>query len=300
MAKVTRSAFNLVQNKIGAVVGTPSNSTLDLGYNLTPASFAVDPGRKVYGNDLNLIIQDANLVSVHQTGSETALQTVSPNKLIEATDLSTVATEVNTLYNNRTTAGPSQLSIVTSDSYSNGTPWGTSHTYRTRLDWGSNAEFRGWANLGGFLSVGVLMSGGSGSSQTSSWTNLFGAIGNVVFSGGASVQINETRAGAFPNGGLYNLLGVGQSGSNASIGFRILASDTNYTSNSFVIYIYPYGGTNTTNCTGVEILFQLSDNHVAPVHTNSDVVDGTLGISINTTYSFGKAPTVTSLGSTLG
>lgn len=299
MAKVNAAAFNAVQNKISAVLGTPSNSTANLGYSIAVGSQAVSQGAKIYGNDLNLVIQDVNTALTHQTGLDSGLDTYPAKKIIELIDLTKVSTKVDVAYTNRTTVGVGQLNITTSDSYSNGTPWKVSHTYRTRFDWGSNAEFRGWSNLGGFILIGCSLSGGSGSNQDASWTNVLAAMGNLVFNGDAALQEAQTRNGSFPNGNLYNILGAGQSGASASQAFRILASDTNYTGNKFTLYIYPYGGTNAFNCTGFEMLFELLDNHVA-TGVGPDLVDGTLGISVSTYYAYNKVPTVTSLGSTIG
>jgi hypothetical protein len=125
----------------------------------------------------------------------------------------------------------------------------------------------------------------------------------VVFGAGAGTQVNEIRNGTFPNGGLYNILQNGQVGINASQGFKILANDANYTANSFIISIYPYGGSDAFSATGFEIEFALADTHTR-TGEGPDLVDGTLGISINTYYSADKKPTTTNsgagLGSTLG
>jgi len=299
MAKVTDEAFNLVQNKIASIIGSPSGTVFDLGYNLAVASLPAVQGAKVVGQDLNLVIQDVNLAIEHQTGLSTGLAIYNRSQLIETDDLTEVSAKVDIAYASRTTAGVGKLQITTSDNYVNGSTWKTEHKYKVRFDWGSNAEFRGWANLGGFITIGGSMTGGSGSSQTSSWTNIFQAIGILVFSGNSAIQQNQSRNGSFPNGGLYNLLQNGQTGVNAGIAFRILASDANYTSNSFTIYIRPYGGNNVLTATGFEIEYVLLDPHVA-TGQGPDLVDGTLGFSVNTYYSYNKTPTATQLGSTLG
>jgi hypothetical protein len=127
---------------------------------------------------------------------------------------------------------------------------------------------------------------------------LLASIGSVVFGGGSGVQQNQSRNGSFPNGGLYNILQNGQTGVNASIGFRLLASDANYTSNSFTIYIRPYGGTDAFSSTGFELEYVLLDSHTATGQV-PDSITATLGLSINTYYSYQKTPTVTDLGFTV-
>lgn len=299
MAKVSASDFNLVQSKIGGVLGTPSPSTANLGYNITKVSNQVAQYAKVYGADLNNMITDANIASQHQTGAATTLTPVARTKLIEADDLLSVATVVNTLYNNRNVAGVGQLSVVTSDSYSNGSSWSATHSYKIRLDWGSNSEFRGWANLGGFLAIGGSMSGGSGSVQDSSWNSLFVNIGTVVLGATAATQENNGSSGTFPNGGLYNIVQNGQIGANATIAFKQLATDLHYTSNSFQIKITPYGGTTVYTCSGIELEYLLTDTHTK-TGQGPDVVTATLALSLNVYYAYNKTPTVTNSGSGLG
>lgn len=299
MAKVTNEAFNEVRNKIASVVGTPSNSTIDAGYGLTVASAEVLEGSRVYGDNLNKIIQDVNLAIEHQTDSPTTLSTYPKGKLVEVDDLTVVSAKVDVAYTNRLSVGPTEASIINSDSYSNGTPWSASHTYKIRLDWGSNNLFRSWANLGGFITIGSSLVGGTGSNQDASWTNLFQAIGTIVIGAGAGTQVNQIRNGTFPNGGLYNILQNGQVGVNASQAFKILANDTNYTANSFIIRIYPYNGSDAFTASGFDLAFELVDSHAA-TGQGPDLVDGTLGISTNTYYSYDRKPTVTNSGAGLG
>lgn len=298
MAKVTNEAFNAVRNKIASVIGSPSPSVADLGYNLSVSSVEKNDYQKILTTDLNLVIQDVDLAIVHQTGTGSGLVPLAGRKIIETQDLAQVSGVVDVAYNNKNTVGVTQLQVVTSDSYSNGSPWNSQHRYKVRLDWGSNQQFRGWANLGGFIIIGGSMTGGSGTNQDASWSNLFTSIGNIVFGGTAAVQQANSRSGSFPNGGLYNLLLNGQQGANAGVGFRILASDANYTANSFTIYIRPYNGANAFDCTGVEIEYVLLDTHQA-TGVGPDLVDATLALSLNTYYSFGKSPTATSLGTTV-
>lgn len=297
MAKVTNEAFNLVRNKIASVIGTPSTTIVDLGYNLTASSVAKNDNEKIRSTDLNLVIGDTDTVIIHQTGSSAGLTPLSGRNLVEQEDLDSVSPTVDVAYTNRNSVGVSQLQVETSDAYSNGTPWKVEHRYKLRLNWGSNAEFRGWANLGGLLIIGGSLAGGSGSNQDVAWSNLFTSIGNIVFSNNSAIQQGNSRTGSFPNGGLYNILLNGQQGANAGVGFKILASDANYTANSFTIYIRPYNGTSAWDCSGIEIEYALLDPHQA-TGQGPDLVDATLAISLNTYYSYSKRPTATSLGTT--
>jgi hypothetical protein len=293
--KVIALSYNNIQSKVGAILGPPSPSVADLGYNLTVSSVAVQPGNRVYGQDANLIIADLNTISTHQTTLDTGLSTFSQGQIISTGDLTPLSTKTDTLYTNRNTVGAQNLSQINSDSYSNGDKWSAYRIHSVTLDWGSNAQFRGWGNLGGFITIGAGFQGGSGTPQTNSWSQLLQSVGTIVFGNVSAVQENQTRNGTFPNGGLYNILQNGQVGANASIAFKILATDANYTGNQYKITITPNGGVDAFNCTGFTITATMTDPHLPPIHTTSDFIDADFTWTVNTYYSFGKTPTASNV-----
>ena len=293
--KVIALNYNNIQGKLGAVLGPPSQSTLDVGYNLTVSGVAVQLGNRVYGRDVNLMIADLSTIYKHQTGIELGLATFDAGQHISTEDLTPLSTRTDTAYTNRNVAGVQNLSQLNSHSYSDGTTWSAYRIHSVTLDWGSNAEFRGWANLGGFITIGASFSGGSGTSQTNSWSQLLQSVGTLVFGNLAGLQENQTRNGTFPNGGLYNILQNGQVGANASIAFKILATDANYTGNQYKITITPNGGTTAFNCTGFTITATLSDPHLPKGASLEDYIDAGFAWTVNTYYAFGKTPTVSNI-----
>jgi hypothetical protein len=293
--KVIALNYNNIQGKIGAVLGPPSPSVLDLGYNLAVSSVAVQQGNRVYGQDANLMIADLSTIYTHQTALDLGLSRFDQGQIISTEDLTPLSTRTDTAYTNRNIVGVQNLSQLNSDSYSDGSRWSTIRTHAVTLDWGSNAEFRGWANLGGFITIGAGFQGGSGTPQTNSWSQLLQAVGIIVFGNGSGLQENQTRNGSFPNGGLYNILQNGQIGANASIAFKILATDANYTGNQYKITITPNGGTTAFNCSGFTITATLSDPHTPPINTTSDFIDADFTWTVNTYYAFGKTPTASNV-----
>lgn len=293
--KVIALNYNNIQGKIGAVLGPPSPSVLDLGYNLSVSCVAVKERNRVYGQDANLMISDLSTIYKHQTGLDLGLSRFNKGQIISTEDLTPLSTRTDTAYTNRNIVGVQNLSQLNSDSYSDGSIWSTIRTHSVTLDWGSNAEFRGWANLGGFITIGAGFQGGGGTPQTNSWSQLLQAVGIIVFGNGSGLQENQTRNGSFPNGGLYNILQNGQIGANASVAFKILATDANYTGNQYKITITPNGGTTAFNCTGFTITATLSDPHTPPIHTTSDFIDADFTWTVNTYYAFGKTPTASNV-----
>jgi hypothetical protein len=289
--KVIALNYNNIQGKIGAVLGPPSQSILDLGYNLAVSGVPVQLGNRVYGRDVNLMIADLSTIYTHQTNLDLGLSRFNEGQIISKEDLTPLSTKTDTAYTNRNVVGVQNLSQINSDSYSDGTTWSSYRIHSVTLDWGSNAEFRGWANLGGFITIGAGFQGGSGTPQTNSWSQLLQSVGTIVFGNLSGFQQNQTRNGTFPNGGLYNILQNGQIGANASIAFKILATDANYTGNQYKITITPNGGTTAFNCTGFTITATMTDPHLPPVRTTSDYIDADFTWTVNTYYAFRKTPT---------
>lgn len=293
--KVIALNYNNIQGKIGAILGPPSPTILDMGYNLAVSSAAVQSGSRVYGQDANLAIADLSTIYKHQTALDLSLTTFSKGQLISTGDLTPLSTRTDTAYTNRNIVGAQNLSQLNSDSYSDGTRWSAYRIHSVTLDWGSNAEFRGWGNLGGFITIGAAFSGGSGTPQTNSWSQLLQSVGTVVLGNVSGLQENQTRAGTFPNGGLYNILQNGQIGANASIAFKILATDANYTGNQYKITVTPNGGTTAFNCTGFTITATLSDPHLPKGASLEDFIDADFTWTVNTYYAFGKSPTASNV-----
>jgi hypothetical protein len=297
MAKILASTFNAVRNKVAYVIGTPSNITYDLGYNLTPASYIVGQDAKVYGQDFNQVLADVNTCLDHQSATTSPLSLLEGGKLISAIDLSNLSTAVDAVYSARNNVGPNKLSVTTSHSVSIAAPgpdyWGSYLTHRVRFDWGSQGDFRGWLNLGGFISIGQSLGGGSGTPQDISWTNHLAGGGNIVLAAVGAFQNNNSRSGTFPNGGIYNLIANGQLGANAGVAFRMSNSqDLTYSSNYYRIMLNPFpNGASVFDATGFELEFQLRDDYVPGGTTNRpDKVTGAVNISVATYYSLGKTP----------
>jgi hypothetical protein len=286
-SKITKDTFNAIQVKIASILGAPDSGIVDLGYNLTVSSSQVQTGAIVYGADVNRAIGDLNTIVQHQTGNQTDLSLFSPGQIIGIDDLTQFSSITTSAVTNRNKVGPSLLAVTASDSYSNGDTWSTSRQHSATLDWGSNANFRGWANSGGFISVSAGFSGGSGTPQTGAWATLLNSVGTIVISGDAAIQNNNSRAGTFPNGGLYNIIQNGQSPGHDGLMFRLLSTEAHYTSNAYALTVNPYPlGKGVFDCTGFTITATLNDPHTAPAHTTDDYVDSLFSWSVNTYYAY--------------
>lgn len=293
-SKITKDTFNGIQAKIASILGAPDQSTVDLGYNLTFNSSQVQANAIVYGDDVNKAIGDLNTIVNHQTGYPTALPIFSKGQLITVNDLTQLSSITTSAVAARNSVAASLLAVKTSDSYSDGSTWTTTRQHGVTFDWGSNNNFRGWTNAGGFISVQASFSGGSGTNQTGAWATLLSDAGTLVFSGNAAFQTNQGRAGSIPNGGLYNIIQNGQTPGHDGVAFSIRTRDGNYTNNQYKLTINPYpDGTGMFNCTGFTLTATMTDPHVAAAHTTDDYIDSLFSWSVNTYYAYQQqVPTV--------
>ena len=114
---------------------------------------------------LNNVNNTADLDKPISTATQTALPTYPQGQIITASDLTAVSTIADAVYNNRNTVGVAQLSLSNSNSYANNSTWSSVHSHSVRLDWGSNAQFRGWANLAGYITINLGILGGQAAIQ---------------------------------------------------------------------------------------------------------------------------------------
>ena len=120
---ITRTRFNLMQNRIAEVLGQGQGT---FGYGQTLSSSPVSLTNDVSAAHLNLLKVDLNKVKVHQTGTTVSLPSLVVNTDVNDADWVLYETELTTLYNNKQGVYASQtstefnkLSVVRTSS------WGT-------------------------------------------------------------------------------------------------------------------------------------------------------------------------------
>jgi hypothetical protein len=256
-------------NNINSILGT---GTGDKGYGQSTTLAAVSAGNTVQAtNWANLVARNATLAA-HQGTTITSITQPSAGNTVEIFNaLSGNVDTVNTNRNNAAAEGSDSSVSTTSSS-----GWNTSSTVTKTFTFASANQARYFFNAGGQIRLSWSRSGGTASTQNTTWTNLLTAAGTLVLTGAAA---SKTINGVAYTG----LTKIGGSGSpttlsttegyyalNAtpSLNFKQVPSGT-YGANEIEVS-YSVSGSVLT------IYTDLSDDYAPPDPASPDNVDGTL------------------------
>ena len=284
---ITATDYNNFVANVNAVIGT---GTGDKGYGLSEVS-TVSAGGTIQASDWNSLLSGLQKGANHQgTTLTNASNTVSTGGNI--VPLSNLGADITLIDTNRLTAAGANMSTgVAGVTSTRTTAWTTQVTHTFTVTYASANAARHFFNSGGKIKMAFSRSGGTSSTQNTSWTNLFSDLGTV------SLNANGTTISGSSQGG---------NGANGSRGFHQLnatpaeilnttSSTADYTANDLDIKASVSGAV-------VTITITLNDDHVAETGnytggglgnapnegqawTGTDSIDGTL----TSTVTFDKA-----------
>lgn len=284
---ITATDYNNFVANVNAVIGT---GTGDKGYGLSEVS-TVSAGGTIQASDWNSLLSGLQKGANHQgTTLTNASNTVSTGGNI--VPLSNLGADITLIDTNRLTAAGANMSTgVAGVTSTRTTAWTTQVTHTFTVTYASANAARHFFNSGGKIKMAFSRSGGTSSTQNTSWTNLFSDLGTV------SLNANGTTISGSSQGG---------NGANGSRGFHQLnatpaeilnttSSTADYTANDLDIKASVSGAVLTITIT-------LNDDHVAETGnytggglgnapnegqawTGTDSIDGTL----TSTVTFDKA-----------
>ena len=275
---------------INSIWGTGSD---EFGYGQTTGITAVTAGSAVQASEWATLLARNTSLASHQGTTITGISAPSAGDTIAA--YSALSANITATYNNKLNAAASGSdSTVTSTSTSS---WNTSSVLTKTITFASRNQLRYFFNAGGMIRCSWSRSGGTSSTQNTSWTNTLTAAGTIVITGKGT---SKTIAGTTYTG----ITKIGGSGTN-----QILNTGTGVLdmASSTVIQfkqIPPSGyGDNEiefatsipSNGTVLTLTTDLSDDYTPPDPASPDLVDGTL--SQVTTIRF---PSTTHLSDTWG
>lgn len=287
MATIQNEDWNPVQAKIKSVLTTPDSTTNDLGYNTTFSSAQVGDLEKITGLQWNNLRADVNKAYTLQTGSASDLTSRDDTYLVTTTDLSTMSARVDTAYNNRGSVNTGQLTYIAGPSYSNSGAWNGVLTPlgSVSITWASNAAYRGFWNGGGRIQFTGSRSGGDGTSQNATWSNLLTNMGTIVLTRTGMFQSGNAWAGTFYNS--WNTSGVyGAGNTGATEAFRIYSPEAPYTPNYVQIYLW-HNNNDVKLRTAITMTVYYVDNHVGTAG-GPDYVNGNIYSNVAIYYPYSQ------------
>lgn len=185
--------YNTIRSKILRVLGTGS---ADFGYgqNLVSSDIPMTEPKPIITKEqwdaLRLDILNAR---IHQTGDIVSLKTVSTTEPIKKG-----AGEPNFQYDNvaitaqeqRFSIGTSRFGLTDAGSTSFTSNWSVSLSTEVTVTFATVDQARFFFNSGGKVRINSARSGGSATSQNTSWTTLLDSVGNVDFGGNTPTAVN--------------------------------------------------------------------------------------------------------------
>ncbi len=287
----TGNAAGTGDNSVNNINSIWGSGTGDKGYGQSTTVSAVSAGTTVQATQWATLLTRMNSLASHQGSSITSITNPSTGDTVAAfTALSTNIATVNTNRNNAAAEGSD--SSVSSTSTSS---WNNSSTLSKTFTFASAAAYRYFFNAGGQIRLSWSRSGGTSSTQNTTWSDLLTAAGTLVLTGAAaSKTINGVAyTGLTKIGGsgtpttLTTTEGAYALDGTPSLNFKQIPSGT-YGANEIEVSY-------STTSTVITIYTDLSDDYAPPDPGSPDNVDGTL-----TQVSTIRYPSTTHLSDTWG
>ena len=283
---IKNTDYNAIRSKIIGVVGAGSGNS---GYGQTIISSDVAVGSKVTINEWANLRWDIINTRVHQTGSVPSPVTVINGDTVRYSPSDAPNTTYDTLSNSAITdrfslgAGqfatnvPSAPSLLT-------TSWNNSISCTVQFYWANSNQARYFFNSGGQVRVTASRSGGDGTAQNAAWTSLLNSAGTRSFGGnnpGTDTSPADGTNWYRCNSSFQTFYTATSSSPYGSNNYQIQARVVDVPSNA--------GGTAASG----ELRLVFADGYVDPGNypldtpNTSDVVNGTLTVSVDLVYATG-------------
>lgn len=200
---ITAANFNTLQNRVSRILGSGNGEE---GYGQTLNSAPVSAESIVYANDMNLLLEDINRISIHQTGSPSDLNPVASSSLIRANEATPLdnngfnqyISAVDILEANGNIVDGTQVTLETLASDSRFSPWNGQLSHAFTLTFDDADHRRNFFNAGGQIFISAQLETSSGS-KANDWKQMLTNMGVIQFKGNTTTK---TGIGGtlFPNG----------------------------------------------------------------------------------------------------
>ena len=182
--------YTTIRNKIIAIMGTSADlGTGQNGYGQNLLSSAVVPGNQVTKAQWDNLRYDILNARIHQDGVVPTIVTATQGQPIRygaGHPNNQYNAQADTAVANKWNIGTGQFVIDAATSATRTTAWSTSLTATVTVTFNSADEARYFFNSGSKIRCTSSRTGGTGSPQNSSWSNILDTAGTVAFGGNTS------------------------------------------------------------------------------------------------------------------
>ena len=262
--------YTTIRNKIIAIMGTSADlGTGQNGYGQILRSSAVAAGNQVTKAQWDNLRYDILNARIHQDGVVPTIVTATQGQPIRygaGHPNNQYNTQADTAVANKWNIGTGQFVIDAATSATRTTAWSTSLTATVTVTFNSADEARYFFNSGSKIRCTSSRTGGTGSPQNSSWSNILDTAGTVAFGGNTS-GLN-----------FYNLTNSYQT-------FYNLTTSAPYTGNQYSIEVRSNTPDNSVGgATVLEFRVTYTDTYTytgSGSSTFPDNIDGTLTLTVD-------------------
>ena len=262
--------YTTIRNKIIAIMGTSADlGTGQNGYGQILRSSAVAAGNQVTKAQWDNLRYDILNARIHQDGVVPTIVTATQGQPIRygaGHPNNQYNTQADTAVANKWNIGTGQFVIDAATSATRTTAWSTSLTATVTVTFNSADEARYFFNSGSKIRCTSSRTGGTGSPQNSSWSNILDTAGTVAFGGNTS-GLN-----------FYNLTSTYQT-------FYNLTTSAPYTGNQYSIEVRSNTPDNSVGgATVLEFRVTYTDTYTytgSGSSTFPDNIDGTLTLTVD-------------------
>jgi len=269
--------YNSIRNKVIAVLGTGAGNT-GYGQDARINSTAVSVGSAVTALQWQNLRWDLFNILVHQNGTAPSITVVNTGDTVRfgtAHPNNAYDTLSNTVTTNRFALGAGQFVTEGLGSRQSTAAWTSQKYIDITYTFSTSSAARFFFNSGGLLRITSSRSGGLGTAQNTSWSNLLTAAGTQSFGG----QTPTTGFSPMNGTNFYRLTNGYQT-------YHTSTSSTPYGSNNYRLQAacnVSDNSTGTANIVNIRVLF--TDGYVDPGNSPGDNpntidgIDGTLTVS---------------------
>jgi hypothetical protein len=200
---ITAANYNTLQNRVARLLGGGNGQE---GYGQDLSSSPVAANSIVYASDMNLLLQDINAISIHQSGSPTPLQPVTSSSSILANEreigdydgFNQYIFEVTRLEANPGQVDGTQVTIETLATDSRFAPWNGQLSHSFTLTFDDSDHRRAYFNAGGQIYISAQIETNS-NAKGDDWKQMLTNMGVIQFK---SNTTSKTGIGGtlFPDG----------------------------------------------------------------------------------------------------
>jgi len=216
-SKIQASDYNLIYDKINAVMGTNSDG---YGQALSSSTQAINSDISVA--IWNSLRNDLIKSRYHQTGVDPSgsLSTISSADKITYTVWNQANVFADTVTTNKRVVAANQGSSESLTSVTRSTAWSVSLTHTVTIEFTTNTNARYFFNSGGDIRIRAYRSGTAATSKDTEWSTMLG--NNSTLNGQGTIYMNYTLTDTVA--GSYDTSPSDQRGTGSAIGFYDLTT----------------------------------------------------------------------------